>query len=75
MLKKTLKVIFDRSSYLLLNIREDIFIEVEHLKNFALLGFLYIGVSVVLLAVGLILDAAIVVHSEGLIVLAVLGLL
>ena len=45
------------------------------MKNFALLGFLYIGVSVVLLAVGLILDAAIVVHSEGLIVLAVLGLL
>ena len=40
-----------------------------------MLGFLYIGVSVVLLAVGLILDAAIVVHSEGLIVLAVLGLL
>ena len=75
MLKKTLKVIFDRSSYLLLNIREDIFIEVDSLKNLALLGFLYIGVSVVLLAVGLILDAAIVVHSEGLIVLAVLGLL
>ena len=41
----------------------------------ALLGFLYIGASVVLLAVGLILDAAVVVHGEGFVGLAVLCLL